>query len=53
LFHGHGGHAGCAALRPPYIFIEDAKSSGLVQQIIDRFELKGIQVAGAKISGSR
>jgi len=29
-------------------FIEDAKSSGLVQQTIDRYGLEGIQVAGAK-----
>jgi polar amino acid transport system substrate-binding protein len=34
-------------------FIEEAKSSGLVQQTIDRHGLKGIQVAGAKTSGAR
>ena len=34
-------------------FIEEAKSSGLVQQTIDRYRLKGIQVAGAKTSSGR
>jgi len=34
-------------------FIEEAKRSGLVQQTVDRYGLKGIQVVGAKISGSR
>lgn len=34
-------------------FIEEAKSSGLVQRIIDQYGLKGIQVAGAKTSGGR
>jgi polar amino acid transport system substrate-binding protein len=34
-------------------FIEEAKRSGLVQQMVDRYGLKGIQVVGAKISGSR
>jgi polar amino acid transport system substrate-binding protein len=34
-------------------FIEEAKSSGLVQQTIERHGLKGIQVAGAKLSGTR
>jgi polar amino acid transport system substrate-binding protein len=34
-------------------FIEEAKSSGLVQQTIDRYRLKGIRVAGAKTSSGR
>jgi len=34
-------------------FIEEAKSSGLVQRTIDQYGLKGIQVAGAKTSGGR
>jgi polar amino acid transport system substrate-binding protein len=34
-------------------FIEEAKSSGLVQRIIDQYGLKGIQVAGAKPAGER
>ena len=32
-------------------FMEEAKSSGLVQRTIDQYGLKGIQVAGAKSSG--
>jgi polar amino acid transport system substrate-binding protein len=34
-------------------FIEEAKSSGSVQRAIDRYGLKGIQVAGAKSSSGR
>ncbi len=34
-------------------FIEEAKSSGLVQRTIDQYGLKGIQVAGTKTSGAR
>lgn len=34
-------------------FIEEAKSSGLVQRTIDQYGLKGIQVAGAKTSSGR
>jgi len=34
-------------------FIEEAKSSGLVQRTIDQYGLKGIQVAGAKTSSER
>jgi polar amino acid transport system substrate-binding protein len=34
-------------------FIEEAKSSGLVQRIIDQYGLKGIEVAGAKTPGER
>jgi ABC-type amino acid transport substrate-binding protein len=34
-------------------FIEEAKSSGLVQRAIDQYALTGIQVAGAKVSGAR
>jgi polar amino acid transport system substrate-binding protein len=34
-------------------FVEEAKSSGLVQRAIDQYGLKGIQVAGAKSSGGR
>jgi ABC-type amino acid transport substrate-binding protein len=34
-------------------FIEEAMSSGLVQRTIDRYGLKGIQVAGAKTSSGR
>jgi polar amino acid transport system substrate-binding protein len=34
-------------------FIEEAKSSGLVQRTIDQYGLKGIQVAAAKTSGVR
>jgi polar amino acid transport system substrate-binding protein len=34
-------------------FIEEAKSSGLVQRAIDQYGLKGIQVVGAKSSVGR
>jgi len=34
-------------------FMEDAKRSGLVQQTIDTYGLKGIQVAGEKTPGAR
>jgi polar amino acid transport system substrate-binding protein len=34
-------------------FIEEAKSSGLVQRTIDQYGLKGIQVAGKKTSSGR
>ena len=34
-------------------FIEEAKSSGLVQRTIHQYGLKGIQVAGAKTSSGR
>jgi polar amino acid transport system substrate-binding protein len=34
-------------------FVEEAKSSGLVQQTIDRHGLKGIQVAATKAAGAR
>lgn len=34
-------------------FIEEAKSSGLVQRIIDQYGLRGVQVAGAKSSSGR
>ena len=34
-------------------FMEEAKSSGLVQRTIDQYGLKGIQAAGAKSSGGR
>ena len=34
-------------------FIEEAKSSGLVQRTIDQYGLKGIQVAGGKASSER
>lgn len=44
------GHPG----RLAYVteFIEEAKASGLVQQIIDRYGLKGIQVAPAGVARS-
>jgi len=34
-------------------FIEEAKSTGLIQRTIDQYGLKGIQVAGAKTSNGK
>jgi polar amino acid transport system substrate-binding protein len=34
-------------------FIEEAKSSGLVQRAMDQYGLTGIQVAGSKVSDAR
>ena len=34
-------------------FMEEARSSGLVQRVIDQYGLKGIQVAGVKSPGGR